>query len=364
MGIHRLLGLALVALIGCISPADDEVAGVASSEIAGSSRGLAIGWNGKSDQFAAIARFQAAEGKNAVGPKLCHNYIQWNVGEEPPGGDPKVVGSRAYWEDWLSKANPTCDETLVSFKGRPGAAPGSARFKAAMERFFATDWRALTGYRGAFTYAAWNEANNPDDAGNGLGVRIQPDLAARYHLIVEEQCKRHGACLVAAGDFASNGQMDADYDPSVDSYLSKYKATIALESASYGLGQGYVPRVFAFHGWHDINRYLDAGARCSDESDCLTKRVVKSMSGAWGAVEIWDTEVGSGQFRELSDEAQACGAAYLLRMTSNLTSRITRLYYTHAKGGVGRLYDGDAPRPAAIILANRAQSVPAPSSCR
>lgn len=71
---------------------------------------------------------------------------------------------------------------------------------------------------------------------------------------------------------------------------------------------------------------------------------------------MWARLSTLGQFRELSDDEQACGAAYLLRMTTNITSRMTRLYYdTHAKGGVGRLYDGDKPRPAAAILANRAQ---------
>lgn len=362
----RALSLGLVVLAAaCAAPSDGEDEGSTESAIEAGSKGLAIGWNGKSDQFAAMALFRAAEGKNGVGPKLCHNYIQWNVGEEKAGGDAKVVGSRAYWEDWLAKANPTCDETLISFKGRKGAAPGSARFKQAMEAFFAIDWRSLTGYKGTFTYAAWNEANNPADDGNGLGMKIEPDLAARYHMIVEEQCKLHGNCVVAAGDFASNGQMDEDYNPTPTSYLGKYKATIAAEAGDYALPKGYVPRVFAFHGWHDINSYTDQAKpdHCNVEKDCLTKRIVKSLSGAWSAVEIWDTEVGAGQFKELGDDDQACAAAYLLRMTSNLTPRITRLYYTHAKGGVGRLYDGATPRPAAAILAARAQSA-APRACK
>ena len=54
-----------------------------------------------------------------------------------------------------------------------------------------------------------------------------------------------------------------------------------------------------------------------------------------------------------TSDLQACGAAYLVRL-SKLSPRITRLYYTHLASGPGRLLAGDAARPALGLLASRA----------
>ena len=54
-----------------------------------------------------------------------------------------------------------------------------------------------------------------------------------------------------------------------------------------------------------------------------------------------------------SDADQACGTAFLIRLTT-LSPRITRLYYTRFRRGPGQLWvDETATRPAMPILAKR-----------
>ena len=110
--------------------------------------------------------------------------------------------------------------------------------------------------------------------------------------------------------------------------------------------------MFAFHGWHDVNEYLKTGNHCESYDDCATRRILTSLGGSWGGVELWDTEVGMGQKGALSDPAQACGAAFLMRL-STLSRRITRIYDTRLHGGTLALFDGATPRPALTVLAHR-----------
>jgi hypothetical protein len=378
------VGLALCVSFGfgCLvgddpTPADgdgDDGEGVQPD--AASAKAIAIGFDGEADQFGYFADFYNMN-KGAAQPRMCHGYFEWNVGSlAAHSGDPTDPSSRAFLDNWLAAAEGHCDEALIVFKSQTHrAAPSEADFAAAFENFVMTDWKAETGFTGTFDFTPWNEPNNPADAGNGLGVQIGPRLAADYFLAAAKACKGRG-CKVAAGDFASNGDMwndfewncandnvaeaelcksfsDANSSHTAASYLDKYKNEIALHAndKAYGLGDDYRPEYFAFHGWHDTNEYLDAASHCSAYGDCAARRIEKSLGGSWGHVVLWDTEDGMGQKGALSDHDQACGAAFLLRLAS-VTTRVKRVYITRLHGGTTAV-DG---RPALEVLANREQS--------
>jgi len=65
-------------------------------------------------------------------------------------------------------------------------------------------------------------------------------------------------------------------------------------------------------------------------------------------VKLWDTEVGLAQDGEpaIDDARQAWGAAFLIRLTANLSARVTRVYYTRLHGGNPSLYAGNTKRHA------------------
>jgi hypothetical protein len=311
------------------------------------------------------------------GPRLCHWYVPWNVAQQPEGS-PTSPKSLAHLKGWLHAAGGQCSEALISFQAEAAASPPTqAEYKAAFLAFLDTPWAAQTGFTGSFSFTPWNEPNNPAGDGNGLGTVIAPELAATYYLTAERQCASHG-CKVAAGDFASNGNFWNDFEwncandnvaaadlcktPSSmnttgkpASYLDRYKDYIANHAADYSLGAGFRPKYFAFHGWHDINEYLDADRKCGTYGDCATRRLLQSLGGSWGGVEIWDTEVGVGQNQAYPPAKQACGAAFLLDMTA-LDRRITRMYYTRLHGGNEQLLDGHTPLPALGVLASRRPS--------
>lgn len=334
--------------------------------------------NGYAEQFGYFPTFFNAT--NAVKPaaRLCHAYVQWNVANQAPGtGSVADHSTRAFIADWLSKAQGQCDEALISFKSmKPGSPPPTTTFAAAFEKFAATNWAAETGFTGTLAYTPWNEPNNGDNAGNGLGVEIPARVAARYFLAAARSCKKHG-CKVAAGDFASNGNMWDDYrwncandnvapkdlcrtksglnpDGRGASYLDIYKNEIVNRAVEFGFAKGYRPEYFAYHGWHDTNRYLNEGDHCSTYETCTVRRLLRSLSGSWGGVVIWNTEDGVGQFSTNApdDRAQACGAAFQIRLHT-ISRRIKRLYLTRLKGGPGTLISAAGPRPAMKLLTAR-----------
>jgi hypothetical protein len=381
--------VALLAFAACVDAGDAGDASVDEDSaeealVAGNPRALDIGFNGGPDQFAYSDLYFAAN-TGLAGPRLCHTYVRWNLPREAPGGDPTVAASRAYLADWLSHAAGHCDEALISFKSdQQGSPPTEAAYKSAFAAFLAIPWAANTGFTGTLEFVPWNEPNNGGDAGDGLGAPIPPELAAHYFLMMTRMCESHG-CKVAAGDFASNGNMWNDFEwncandnvapsalcrfPSPEntthlraSYLDRYKNTIATSAHDYGLGADYRPKYFAFHGWHDVNEYLQTGNHCGTYGDCATRRLLRGLGGSWGGVELWDTEVGMGQNGAISDDAGGCGAAFLLRL-STLSRRITRVYDTRLHGGTLELFAGQTPRPALLVLAHRQTSY-AGGNCR
>jgi hypothetical protein len=389
--LHLLAILALAA--GCLA-GDDEALDIGDIEddgedgeeedyvpFAGDVKKLNVGFNnGYASQFAYFPQFFSQSVPSPA--RLCHAYVQWNVAHQPPGfGSVADHSTRAFIADWLARAQGHCDEALISFKSMsPGDPPSTPAFAAAFEKFVATDWAAETGFTGTFAFTAWNEPNNGHRTGNGLGKPIPPRVAARYYLAAERACRTHG-CKVAAGDFASNGSMWDDFrwncandnvaprrlcdrkssmnpEGRRASYLDVYKNEIANRATRFGFPRGFRPKYFAYHGWHDTNRYLNAGDHCSTYRTCTLRRLLRALRGSWGDVVIWNTEDGIGQFADSAptDRQQACGAAFLLRLHT-ISPRVKRVYLTRLSGGPGRLLDNGVPRPAFHVLAKRRRHV-------
>jgi hypothetical protein len=369
-----------------------------------------VGFSGDAAQFGYYDEFfDASSGESNPGPRLCHWYLPWYIAcadsscatSEPKeatatGCSPSISGTPTLSDVacWLQEANPQCDEALFSFKGTwvKGEAlhspPPFDHYENAMKAFLAIPWSSY--FKGSLAFTAWNEPNNGGDAGDGLGQPIEPERAAEYYLIIEKLCQSHD-CKVAAGDLASNGrQFPNDYDwncanddgisadhtckkrsprntgakASPASYLDRYKNYIHehWDTASKLKHPSYV----AFHGWHDINVFLDNGklngTLCNDYSNCVTRRLSEGLSGSfWNDVAIWDTEVGVGQFGiplpdhktgSYSTKAQACGVAFLLNMTA-MDERISRLYYM-------RLFESPGNIPQPLLTAQDVKDKTAP----
>lgn len=359
--------VAVTSLMGCAADTGDEDSETLDDEEAltsGDPKGVDIGFNaGHADQFDYFDDFYGKNPSPEAGPRLCHAYTWWRVGEAPVPPAVTINAqaeplTRAHLTYWFERAKGHCDEALISFKARySGKPPKESDYKAAIEAFFKADFPKATGFKGKLAFVPWNEPNNKAKDGTGLiDERIEPELAARYYLVVERECKKHG-CKVAAGDLASNGNMwnDFNVDDKPASYLDRYKAEIAKRADDYGVPSR--PKYFAFHPWHDANAYLNTGNHCGTYAQCTTRRLLKSMSGSWSKVELWDTEVGVDQTADpIPDDEQACGAAFLMRLTV-LGDRVTRLYYTRLHGGGGQLIDKNhKARPALGILQRRETS--------
>ena len=361
---------------------DDD--GSLAPEVAGNPALLNIGFNdGHVEEFGYYPDFFNASSIHP-GPRLCHAYFQWDVANQAPhSGSVTDVSSRAYVDNWFALAQGTCDDVLVSFKSQTGgSAPSTSSYASAFEKFAATNWAAETGYTGTLSFTPWNEPNNGGDAGDGVGAPIDARLAARYYLAAERSCRAHG-CKVAAGDFASNGNMWNDFEwncandnvqPSQlcntkswenpsgapASYMDRYKNEIVNRATDFGLPAGFRPEYFAYHGWHDSNEYLDNSQHCSSYGDCSLRRLLRALGGSWKGVVIWNTEDGIGQDGANriapGDALQACGAAFELRLQT-ISNRVHRLYITRLHGGNGQLVLADhTPRPAMLVLANRQTS--------
>ena len=386
--------LLLLPLAACTGDASELVSS-SSEAISESPDGLNIGFNDfmpGNDEFAYADRFfresdayLASIGRSPPGTRHCHAYPSWDVGTQAPGsGSVSDGASRRWFETWLGYAEGHCDEALISFKWSEGAKPAmgtaaqNAQGVAEVERaFVAFRSQVWPGWTGKFSFTPWNEPNNAAGTGNGLGVQIPADVAAAYYLAMRKHCDGPD-CKVAAGDFASNGTMGTDFlmkcsDDngqslcSAASYMDRYKNYIARNAGAAGLGSGFRPEYFAYHGWDDVNDYLRVGSHCDDAQHCTTRALLQSLSEAtWAGAKIWDTEVGVGQRLTdgpyPDDVEQACGASFLLRLSANLSNRIERIYYTRIfdGGGYWTLFDANdttgtsgRTRPAFTVLADR-----------
>jgi sugar lactone lactonase YvrE len=357
---------------------------------------LGIGFNGDYNQFpfqdqffaAANSYYQSIGLGSMPGSRYCHAYLSWDVAEQAVGSGPLTTeGSRSWFEAWLANAQGHCDRALVTFKYISGVTvngtsyPATSDFENGMIAFFNTNW-SYTGYTGVMDFTAWNEPNNAAGSGDGLTVIIPAETAADYYLALRKHCLPT-SCSVAAGDFASNGNLGVDYVEnctndlatplcSTASYMDTYKHYIANDAPNYGFTTAFRPEIFAYHAWDDVNNYINSNNHCTDPKKCTIRAFFNSMSDfTWTSSELWDTEVGAGQNPQSNPSTlvQACTASFILDLTGTVSSRFTRLYYTRADESDGQywsLFDSsNNPKPSFYVLADRNISYvpPAGSTC-
>jgi hypothetical protein len=349
--------------------------------------GFDVGMNEWTAEFAPFQAFRMASGTRASEPRYCHLYTYWNITQsDPPGGDQTHTLSGLI--QWMGTAESQCDEVLITFQGKQSAAesaPTTAQFETAFVAFLrlADAGQPLAAWNGKLSFTPWNEPNNQNPSGSGLTSPITPEQAAQYYLVAREHCAPAAGCRVAAGDFATNGATASDIEwncaddndpantethcanPSSEnttgaapSYLDRYKNFIANSATQFALPASFRPEVLAYHPWQDVNDYIQSSQACSTYQNCVTRRLLQSLGGTWGGVELWDDEIGVGlQTSPAPSETttQPCGAAFLVQLT-NLSPRFTRVYFMTFAGGNGPLFDGATLRPAGVVLAARATS--------
>jgi hypothetical protein len=383
-GLHSLLAnaVASLALPGLVLLASLCASGQTIQQDA---LNLNIGFNGPDAQFPYEAQFYDATNAyyrsiglpGMPGTRHCHAYLSWDIAEQAVGSGPiSQEGSRSWFEDWLKHAEGQCDEALVTFKYVSGVTGGTAfpsvsDYETAFTTFLSTSW-AYTGWTGTFVYTPWNEPDNGSPSGDGLKTVLDAHTAADYYLAIRANCDPSN-CTVAAGDFGSNGQLGNGYyqncaddvQPlcSNATYMDTYKHYLVADAPSFGLAATFRPEIFAYHGWDDINDYINQTYKCNNVSDqvCTIYVLLNSLSqDTWANVRIWDDEVGAGQNPQTNPDpiTQACAASFLLRLTAIAAgSRIDRIYYTRpdeAGGGHWSLFDSSgAPKPAFYVLADR-----------
>jgi hypothetical protein len=350
-----------------------------------------ISFNGPKDQFpytdqfysATDAYYQTIGRVSMPGNRHCHVYMSWDVATQAPGsGDVSKEGSRAWFEDFLSAAQGHCDRILVTFKNitgvtvtSPNGYPKVATYQTAVADFLNTDWSyaGWTNGKTSFDYTAWNEPNLASGGGDGYSsLQIPPERAADYYLVLRAACTSANCGQVAAGDFGSNGSTaweDFVQECSSDttsplcsgaSYMDSYKYWIYTDKSTYGFASNFWPEVFSYHGWDDINNYINSSSKCTDDDTCTIKAFVNALSNTgWNGSTLWDTEVAAGQNPESNPAAplQACAAAWLLNLTASTSSRFARIYYTQPWDSNGEYWSlftsAGATKAAFTVLADR-----------
>jgi hypothetical protein len=354
---------------------------------------ITVGFNGPDVQFPYMDRFYAAQStyyrsRGSIYPadsRYCHAYLSWDIAEQPVGAGPlNKEGSRSWLEDWLAHAQGHCDRALLTFKYIDNVTthsihtyPSPIDFENAVAAFLKVDW-TYTGWKGAMDFTAWNEPQNGSGSGDGLTEQIPAKYAADYYLALRKHCLPSTGCVVAAGDFGSNGQQwetyvqncHADAAPlcSTASYMDQYKHWITADASSYGFSAAFRPEVFAYHGWDDINNYIHAGRHCTDPQRCTIRALMTALSAdGWNKTIVWDTEVAAGQNPQSNPDPvlQACAASYLLNLTASTSNRVTRIYWTQPytkSGNYFSMFDSDGkPKPAFAVFAEHNTSYTPPS---
>ena len=381
--------------IGAAAPELTPTSYVTTHGTLQNAQNLTIGFNGPDVQFTYANQFYATQStyyqsigsSYPAGGRYCHAYLSWDIAEQVVGSGPSgTEGSRSWFEDWLAHAQGNCDRALITFKYISGVTtqdagtyPSVSDYQTAMTAFLSTNW-SYTGWTGVFDYTPWNEPQNGAGSGDGLTVSIPVETDADYYLALRQQCAPPG-CLVAAGDFASNGSLGTTFVQNCSSdltlcsggsYMDQYKYWIVTDAPNFGLTSAFRPEYFAYHDWDDINDYINSSNHCTSATTCTTRALVTALTdGAWTNTIIWDTEVAAGQSGSSNPTpaVQACAASFLLNLSGSFTNRITRLYWTQpyvAGGNYEALFDVNGnPKPAFYVMADRniAYTPPSGSTC-
>lgn len=296
--------------------------------------------------------------------RAAQTYVRWDIAT-CSACDPE----RAELQAWLDGAAAHHVEAMVTFRSPPDHTyPTAGQFEAEFQQF-RQRWPAVK------TFTAWNEPN-------GLLARTAR-TAADYYLAARRNCAPGDGCRVAAGNMLLEMPERplsevATADPANPcasascSWLDRYKASIELDSAEYGLPH-HRPEVWAVHNWGDAHEYQEASDHCGRSTTCFLRAFLHSLGGSWSSTEVWVTELGAeaaGPHLRSSPFTQACGGAFFLRLVG-VDPRIKRLYYYNFEGGSsdnglcpwathdsGACFDssGHSARPIFDVLRDRRQS--------
>jgi len=376
--IASLAALSLVTeIVGCAAsdePLDeDESAAVEEDLSAGKMNvGWTVGFASTFENPAFDDMWTSTKGE--AHSRICHAYPAWDVASQDPGT--KGNGQRESWQaiyDRATAANEHC-ELLVTFKMHDNQIPRSVD---AYEKAFLAFRKAWPKVR---RFTAWNEANNNHGAGNGLDdgkTILGPERAAEHYLAIRKHCAPKDNCIVAAGDILAWTNMAAlkeecpgkPEDGCADgSFLDQYKNAIVTKAERFGLPKSFRPEYWALHPWFDSFNYTQHKAHCQSADDCATRAMLRSLDGSWKNSRVWITEIGvnhEGPKGFTDEKAQACGAAFVLRLFA-ISDRITKVYYSHFCGaganGDSALVDAckmpARERQAFTVLRNREANVP------
>jgi hypothetical protein len=395
-----LILLTLTIALTCIAQAQT---------VTQNAQALNIGFNGSdtsgsdnqlpySDQFYTVTKaFYATLGRQMPGNRHCHAYVSWDVALEPAGsGSTTQEGSLVWLQTWLANSQGHCDEALISFKWYNGVTcvyytgcalgvsqtpPHPVEVGNAVHAFLQASW---PGWTGTFAFTPWNEPNNAAASGDGFtnGSTVGARTAADYYLAMRFYCIPANGCSIGAGDFASNGNLwqDSIQNCSDDdaalctnaTYMDTFKHYLNNDATAYGLASGFRPEVFAYHGWSDVNDFLNGNSNCAavTTKTCVTWLTYYAFAtdthpanSSWTGVKFWDTEVGVGQDHGVAsptNDEQAKAAAFMIDLTATVSSRFWRIYYTRIWETDGEYWSmfcsTGSQRPSLTVWADRETS--------
>jgi hypothetical protein len=380
------------AFLTCLAVAAGMIPAVAQT-VQQNALNLDMSFNGPSVQFPYMDTFYAASnayyqsiGMTMPEPKGCQAYLTWDIAEQPVGsGASGTEGTRSWFENWLANAVGHCNQPLITFKYQAGTTthdvgsyPSASDYEAAMVAFLATDW-SYAGWTGSplttFAYQPWNEPNNGAASGAGLTTAVPAKMAADYYLALRKHCTPGNGCTVAAGAFGSNGSLNATFPSNCPdgattvcsnaTYMDQYKIGMTNDAPNYGFTTAFRPEIVAYHGWDDVNNYINGNAvGCLSVTNpaCTAYVFVASNSGSWGNSVLWDSEVASGQSGSSSPGPymQACAAAHLFKVTGIASNRFQRVYYTQPYVNTGQYFSlftsNGTEKPAFAVVAGRSIS--------
>lgn len=372
----RLLAIAsgFVLLAGCSAASDGAPAGedpgVSAEELRydPTSHGITIGYAGGLPQLIDTGIWNDLWSTTSGAPhnRICLAYVPWDVARLHPSN-----GARAYFQKFHDRARLDRCELAIDFKhwamGDPGLVDGKVvrplDYDDARPRGVADFDRAFMEFRREWpdvhVFLPWNEPNNANDSGDGLGKIIPAKEAALYYLAMRRQCHPYLNCQLAAGNFlsfdAASLALECSKNPdqlctetqirdNKGSYVDHYKYYLDRYAESRGLPRHFRPEHFAFHPWY--------GSPCKKpEYPCPTDAIEASLGGSWKRADLWITEYGLGG--DAAEIATALGFFFK-------RPRITRWYYFRFQDMLGAACT-ESDCPAMTVLRDRLTSVPPPA---
>ncbi|MGS2617776.1 hypothetical protein ACVCAH_25120 [Micromonospora sp. LZ34] len=298
---------------------------------------------------------------------------------------PASDARRQKFEAWLANAENAGVTRNVGLARIPepdrpgyGRAPDEATYRNAFAAFIAAFGARVDAI------GPWNEPNfRPtdgsrlllpggqyylDDPGGGcnganpLVANCGPRMAAYYYRWAAVDCP---SCLLAAGEFAGTQSSD---------YVQKYKRHLGTHR----------PNLWSVHNYADVIRYQVSGEHTPaelnnflDELYCAGSHHCVPGQTDWSSGNVWISETGAyyqldcrthnvscdpGTNVHVLGETSQCQAAAFINRFSNVSGKITRIYfYTFTDGRSGDNTGivnaaGTAPRKAYYVVRDRAES--------